>query len=65
VSYHVEVSPEAQKEIKSLPGYVRVQVVKLIDGLAENPTPPRSKELCDKLVGQIEANQHSPHPIQS
>lgn len=46
--YHIDISPSAQKEIKSLPGYVRAQAFKLIDGLVENPRPARAKELREK-----------------
>jgi len=46
--YHVEVSPSAQKEIRSLPGYAQAQALRLIDGLAENPRPARAKELRDR-----------------
>ncbi len=38
----------AQKEIRSLPGYVRAQAIQLIDALVENPKPSRAKELRDK-----------------
>jgi mRNA-degrading endonuclease RelE of RelBE toxin-antitoxin system len=48
MSYRIEVSPPAQQEIKSLPGYVRSQARKLIRDLAETPRPARSKELRDK-----------------
>ena len=48
MSYRVEISPLAQKEIRSLPGYVRAQAIQLIDALAENPKPSRAKELRDK-----------------
>ena len=46
--YHVEVSPSAQKEIRSLPGYAHAQALRLIDGLTENPRPARAKELRGK-----------------
>ena len=46
--YRIDISPSAQKEIKSLRGYVHAQAVKLIDSLAENPRPARAKELREK-----------------
>ena len=48
MSYRIEVSPAAQKELKFLPGYVRSQALQLIDLLAENPKPVRAKELREK-----------------
>jgi len=48
VSYRIEVSPAAQKELKSLPGHVRSQAIQIIDHLAENPKPSRAKELREK-----------------
>jgi mRNA interferase RelE/StbE len=48
VSYRIEVSPDVVQEIKSLPGYVRAQARELIRALADNPRPPRAKELRGK-----------------
>ena len=48
MSYRVEISPEAQKEIRGLAGYVRAQALQLIHALAQNPRPPRAKELREK-----------------
>ncbi len=48
MSYRVEISPEAQKEIKALSGNVRAQALKLLRSLRENPHLPRAKELRDK-----------------
>jgi mRNA-degrading endonuclease RelE of RelBE toxin-antitoxin system len=48
VSYQIEVSPSAQKEIKALPGYVRTQARQLIRALGEKPRPSRAKQLRDK-----------------
>ena len=42
------MSPDAQREIKSLPGYVRAQASQLIRALGLDPLPPRAKELRDK-----------------
>ena len=43
--YKVYVLPQAWKEIKQLPGNVRQRVKRAIDGLGNNPRPPRSIEL--------------------
>jgi mRNA-degrading endonuclease RelE of RelBE toxin-antitoxin system len=48
VSYQIEVTPPARKEIEVLPGYVRAQARQLIQTLGENPRPTRAKELRDK-----------------
>lgn len=48
MSYRIEVSPPAQKEIRELPGYVRSQARQLIRALGENPRPSGVKELRDK-----------------
>lgn len=45
VSYRVEVSPEARKEIRDLTGYVRAPVLQLIRELTETPRPARAQEL--------------------
>ncbi len=48
MSYRVEISPEAQKEIAALSGYVRAPALKLLRSLKENPRPPRARELRDR-----------------
>ena len=48
MSYRVEISPDAQREIKALSGNVRAQALKLLRSLSENPRLPRAKELRDK-----------------
>jgi len=48
MSYRVEISPDAQKEIGALSGYVRAQALKLLRSLRENPRLPRAKELRNK-----------------
>lgn len=48
MSYQIKVSPDAQKEIKSLPGYIRAQARKLIRALGDSPRPHRAKELRGK-----------------
>ncbi len=48
MSYRVEISPEAQEEIKSLSGYVRSGALEMLRALRNEPRPPRAKELHDK-----------------
>ncbi len=48
MSYQVEVTPPARREIETLPGYVRAQARQLIGELRVNPKPPRARELRDK-----------------
>ncbi len=48
MNYQIKISPEARKEIKTLPGYVRPQARQLIRALGDNPRPPRAKELRGK-----------------
>lgn len=45
MSYRIEVAPGVQKTIPNLPGKVRQRVRRAIGDLAQNPRPPRSKEL--------------------
>jgi mRNA interferase RelE/StbE len=44
-AYRVFVTPQALRETKQLPGYVRQRVVRAISALAEEPRPPRSEPL--------------------
>jgi len=48
VSYHIEIPPVVQNEIKALPGHVRAQARQLIGALGQNPRPSRAKELRGK-----------------
>jgi mRNA-degrading endonuclease RelE of RelBE toxin-antitoxin system len=48
MSYRVEISPEAQKELKALSGSVRAQALETIRALSQIPRPSRAKELRDK-----------------
>jgi mRNA interferase RelE/StbE len=48
VSYRLRIEQPAAKEIRALPGHARAQAKRLIDALAEDPRPPRSKELQGK-----------------
>ena len=53
--YTIYVVPSAWQEIKNLPGNVRQRVRRAIDALADNPRPPRSKELD---VPDLESELH-------
>ena len=48
MSYQIEITPAARREIRALPAYVRSQAVQLIDELGRDPKPARAKELRDK-----------------
>ncbi|MCS7016670.1 MAG: type II toxin-antitoxin system RelE/ParE family toxin [Gemmatales bacterium] len=48
MSYRIEISPSAQREIRQLPGYVRAQAIQLIDALGQNPRPARARELRER-----------------
>jgi mRNA-degrading endonuclease RelE of RelBE toxin-antitoxin system len=47
-SFRIEISAAARREFRALPGYVRAQALQLLESLATEPRPPRSKELRDK-----------------
>jgi len=48
VSYHVDVTVPARKEIETLPGYARAQARQALRELKDNPKPSRAKELRGK-----------------
>ena len=48
--YTVYVIPRAWQEIKNLPGHMRQRVKRAVDGLADNPQPPRSRRLKTERV---------------
>jgi len=48
VSYRVEVSSLAKRELRALPGHVRAQALQLLRSLAVDPRPAQSKELRGK-----------------
>ena len=48
MSYRIEVAPPARKELRSLPGSIRAQALRLIEALALDPRPVRAKQLRDK-----------------
>jgi mRNA interferase RelE/StbE len=48
VSYRTDLTPPAKAEIRALPGTLRSQALKLIAALAEEPRPPRARELRGK-----------------
>ena len=45
MSYRIEITPAARREIRALPAHVRSQAVQLIDELGRDPQPARAKEL--------------------
>lgn len=45
--YRVVILPKAAKEIEALPKKEQLRVIKVLDGLSNNPRPPG----CKKLVG--------------
>ena len=48
MNYRIELPPPVKKEIGALPGYVRAQALQLIESLAQEPRPPKARELHDK-----------------
>lgn len=44
-TYSVHVIPAAWEEMKTLPGHMRQRVKGAVDGLEQNPRPPKSKAL--------------------
>lgn len=53
IRYHIFITPAAWKEAKRLPGHVRQRVKRAIDNLAENPRPPKSKQLKTELEQEL------------
>ena len=48
MTYTVELSPEAQKDLRSLSGYARGAALAILRDLKQDPRPLRSKELRGK-----------------
>ena len=48
--YTVYVVPLAWQEIKNLPGHIRQRVRRAVDGLADDPHPPRSSRLKTECI---------------
>jgi len=55
VKYKVYILPEAWEELKRLPGNMRQRVKRVIDGLENNPRPPKSIKLDTSRLPEIEA----------
>lgn len=51
MSYLLDVSPEAQADIKRLPGHMRQRVRREIASLVDNPRPDGSKPLAFEMAG--------------
>ncbi len=49
MKYDVILLPDAQRDIRDLPARFRFRLLKIIDGLANDPQPPRSKQMRDPL----------------
>jgi len=47
-NYKIQIKPSALKELEKLPKKILSQLVKRIQNLKKNPTPPG----CEKLTGQ-------------
>ncbi len=45
MNYQIDISPDTQKTIRRLPGNVRQRIRRAIKDLANQPRPPRSKQL--------------------
>jgi mRNA-degrading endonuclease RelE of RelBE toxin-antitoxin system len=43
---HAVLSPDAQADLKRLPGNIRRRMIVAIDALEESPRPARSKQLA-------------------
>jgi mRNA-degrading endonuclease RelE of RelBE toxin-antitoxin system len=48
MSYQIEITLAARREIRVLPAHVRSQAVQLIDELERDPKPARAKEPRDR-----------------
>ena len=45
MTYRITVTDTARREMRQLPGHVRRRVRRLVEALADVPTPPRATEL--------------------
>ena len=48
MSYRIELSPDAKREVALLPGHVRAQALQLIEALGQQPRSPKARELRAK-----------------
>jgi mRNA interferase RelE/StbE len=46
VSYKIELSRRADRQLRSLSREIQVRVGRAIDGLAQQPVPPRARKLA-------------------
>jgi mRNA interferase RelE/StbE len=52
--FKIYVTKAASKELKTLPGQMRQRVRKAVEGLADDPRPPKSKKLeVEGLVVEV------------
>ena len=55
MKYEVYILPEAWEELKRLPGHMRQRVKRAIEGLKDNPRPPKSIRLDTSGLPEVEA----------
>jgi mRNA-degrading endonuclease RelE of RelBE toxin-antitoxin system len=48
VAHRVELSPDAQRELRTLPAHVRAQALEQLRRLSAEPRPARAKALRDR-----------------
>lgn len=48
MNYQIDYSDEARKALRTLPGYYRQQVRRIIEGLGQTPRPANANELRDR-----------------
>ena len=52
--YTVYVIPRAWQEIEDLPGHISQRDRRAVDGLADNPHPPKSRRLkCERITPKL------------
>ncbi len=52
MSYKIQLSPTAEKQLKKLDRTAQKRLGKTIDSLAENPLPKKVKKLVDSPLGE-------------
>ena len=58
MTYTIIVSKSALKELKKLPPKLQLQIVGVIDSLAQNPYPPASSKLKGREGFRIRTNDY-------
>ncbi|MDQ3249963.1 MAG: type II toxin-antitoxin system RelE/ParE family toxin [Chloroflexota bacterium] len=49
--YHLQIEEEVKKQLQRLPGNLRQRIVRIIEGLRDNPRPANAIELTGILAG--------------